>query len=62
MTHLVERFDRSLVSALEPLPGFRNVLVHDYVDLDLDRVVEAMRSLEPVEHFFAVVHQIACEE
>jgi len=53
-----ERFDPDLVRALEPLPGFRNVLVHDYVGLDLDRVVEAMDSLEPVERFYATVHQI----
>ncbi|HSL18834.1 MAG TPA: DUF86 domain-containing protein [Methylomirabilota bacterium] len=57
-----ERFDPELASALEPLPGFRNVLVHDYVGLDLERVVEAMRSLEPVERFYAVVHRIASEE
>ena len=53
-----ERFAPELARALEPLPGFRNVLVHDYVGLDLDRVVEAMNSLEPVESFFAVVHKI----
>ena len=53
-----ERFDPDLVRALEPLPGLRNVLVHDYVGLDLDRVVEAMDSLEPVERFYATVHQI----
>lgn len=53
-----ERFDPDLVRALEPLPGFRNVLVHDYVGLDLDRVVEAMDSLEPVERFYVTVHQI----
>jgi uncharacterized protein YutE (UPF0331/DUF86 family) len=53
-----ERFDPDLVRALEPLPGFRNVLVHDYVGLDLDRVVEAMDSLEPAERFYVTVHQI----
>ncbi len=57
-----DRFDPDLVSALEPLPGFRNVLVHDYVGLDLDRVVEALGSLEPVERFYAIVHRIASEE
>ncbi len=46
---------------LEPLPGFRDVLVHDYVGLDLERVVEAMNSLEPVERFYAVVHRFASE-
>jgi len=49
------------VRALEPLPGFRNVLVHDYVGLDLDRVVEAMDSLAPVEAFSATVHALARE-
>ncbi len=57
-----ERFDPDLVSALEPLPGFRNVLVHDYVGLDLDRVVEALHALDPVERFSDVVHRIASGE
>jgi uncharacterized protein YutE (UPF0331/DUF86 family) len=53
------RFAPDLVRALAPLPGFRNVLVHDYVGLDLERVVEALDSLAPVEAFYAVVHTIA---
>lgn len=57
-----DRFDPDLVSDLEPLPGFRNVLVHDYVGLDLDRVVEALDSLDPVERFYKVVHGIASAE
>jgi len=55
------RFEAELVEALSPLPGFRNVLVHEYVSLDLDRVVEALDQLEPVERFFAVVHGIVSE-
>jgi len=39
----------SLVEELEPLPGFRNVLVHDYVSLNLDRVVKAPDRLASVE-------------
>jgi len=57
-----ERFEPDLVLALEPLPGFRNVLIHDYVALDLDRVVEALDSLGPVERFYAVVHAIASQQ
>jgi uncharacterized protein YutE (UPF0331/DUF86 family) len=53
-----ERFEPDLALALEPLPGFRNVLIHDYVALDLDRVIEALDSLDPVERFYAVVHSI----
>lgn len=37
-----------LVAQLVPLPGFRNVLVHEYAALDLERAVEAMDRLEPV--------------
>jgi uncharacterized protein YutE (UPF0331/DUF86 family) len=44
-----------LVSELARLPGFRNVLIHEYVALDLDRVVEALDRLEPVERFADVV-------
>jgi uncharacterized protein YutE (UPF0331/DUF86 family) len=39
------------VEALEELPGFRNVLVHEYVTLDLERVIRALDDLEPVEAF-----------
>lgn len=49
------RFPPTVVAALERLPGFRNVLVHEYVSLDMRRVVEAMDALEPVERFADVV-------
>ena len=49
------RFSEALVRKLERLPGFRNVLVHEYVALDLDRVIEALDDLEPVEEFFEIV-------
>ena len=42
------RFPPQLVSALERLPGFRNVLIHEYVALDLNRAVEALNNLEPL--------------
>jgi len=32
-----------------------------YVALDLDRVVEALDSLDPIERFYAVVHSILSE-
>ena len=56
-----QRFAADLVRGLEPLPGFRNVLVHDYVGLDLDRVVDALDNLEPVERFYEVMHGIAAD-
>lgn len=49
------RFPPELVPRLERLPGFRNVLIHEYVALDLDRVIEALDELEPVERFADVV-------
>ncbi len=42
-------------SELERLPGFRNMLVHEYVALDLDRTVEAMDRLAPVTEFVEMV-------
>ncbi|MBI1874276.1 MAG: DUF86 domain-containing protein [Acidobacteria bacterium] len=53
-----ERFPPDLVRALEPLPGFRNVVIHEYVALDMKRAVEAMDNLEPVERFLQVVRHI----
>lgn len=49
------RFPLDLVRELERLPGFRNVLIHEYVALDLERVVEALDRLEPVERFLEIV-------
>jgi uncharacterized protein YutE (UPF0331/DUF86 family) len=43
---------------LARLPGFCNVVVHEYVNLDLDRAVEALRQLEPVETFARIVGEI----
>jgi uncharacterized protein YutE (UPF0331/DUF86 family) len=56
-----ERFPPDLVRSLERLPGFRNVLVHEYVALDLARVVEALDELEPIERFAAIVGEIEAE-
>ena len=46
------------VAALERLPDFRNVLVHEYVALDLERAVEAMDQLGPVEELAEAVRRL----
>jgi len=53
-----ERFPHDLVAVLEALPGFRNVVIHEYVALDMDRVVEALNQLEHMERFMAIVASI----
>ncbi len=52
------RFPEDLVRDLERLPGFRNVLVHEYVALDMNRVVEALDQLESIERFLFIVRDI----
>ncbi|HYX21467.1 MAG TPA: DUF86 domain-containing protein [Thermoanaerobaculia bacterium] len=49
------RFRPDLVRLLEPLAGFRNVLIHAYVKLDMERVREALDNLQPVEEFLEAV-------
>lgn len=56
-----ERFPAALVGQLARLPGFRNVLVHEYVALDMDRVIEALDDLEPVERFTEIVRRLESE-
>jgi uncharacterized protein YutE (UPF0331/DUF86 family) len=51
------RFESELVRHLEPLAGFRNVVIHEYVALDLDHVIEALGRLEPIKRFIAMVDQ-----
>jgi uncharacterized protein YutE (UPF0331/DUF86 family) len=56
------RFSPELVRRLERLPGFRNVVIHEYVSLDLDRVMEALFDLDPLEQFLGVARELAGEE
>ena len=52
------RFPPDLVRELERVPGFRNVVIHEYVALDLDRVIEALHHLDPIDRFIAIVRDI----
>ena len=52
------RFPADLIQELERVPGFRNVVIHEYGALDLDRVVEALRRLDPIDRFIAIVRDI----
>ena len=54
----LDEFSDDLVRESSLLPGFRNVLVHEYVTLDLDRAVDALARLEPIEAFIQVVRRI----
>jgi uncharacterized protein YutE (UPF0331/DUF86 family) len=55
------RFPVDVVRRLERLPGFRNILVHEYTVLDMDRVVEALDDLGPVERFLEILRGLARE-
>lgn len=52
------RFPPDLVAELERLPGFRNIVIHEYVALDLDRVVDALARLAPIEQFAEIVRRL----
>jgi uncharacterized protein YutE (UPF0331/DUF86 family) len=51
-------FPPDLVRRLEPLPGFRNVLIHEYVALDYQRVIDALDRLDDIEQFLAAARRI----
>ena len=55
-------FPTELVAELERVPGFRNVVIHEYVALDLDRVVDALGRLEPIERFMEIVRRAESKE
>lgn len=57
-----EAFPADLVADLEPILGFRNVVVHEYVALDLGRVVEALDRLESIERFMEIVRRLESRE
>ena len=54
----VEGMPPEVVAALEGLPGFRNVLVHEYVSLDYALVLDALDGLDAVERFVAIVARL----
>lgn len=56
------RFPPDLVERLAQLPGFRNVVIHEYMEIDFDRVVEAVNNLEPVKEFVAILRATLAEE
>ena len=53
--------DEATLAALDAVPGFRNVLVHEYVTLDLERVVQATERLQPVRAFLEAVRLYAAD-
>lgn len=54
-------FPPDLVGELETLPGFRNVLIHEYVQLDYERVVEALGRLDPIERFAEIAARLEAQ-
>jgi uncharacterized protein YutE (UPF0331/DUF86 family) len=48
----------AVVQELRSLPGFRNVLIHEYVALDLERAIEALGRLDTIARFAAAVRDI----
>ena len=58
----IKEFPREMIESLAELPGFRNVVLHEYVDLDFARVLAAMANLDPVERFVEIVGAMEMEE
>ena len=57
----LDLIDEVTLAELDRLPGFRNVLVHEYVTLDMERVVQATEQLEPVRTFLEAVRRYAAD-
>jgi uncharacterized protein YutE (UPF0331/DUF86 family) len=55
------QFPKPMLRTLEKLPGFRNILIHEYVALDMDRVINALDQLQPVADFAELVRRLEAE-
>lgn len=53
--------DDATLTDLDRLPGFRNVVVHEYVTLDLEQVVQATERLHPVRTFLEAVRRYVAD-
>jgi len=58
----IPSFPATLTKDLEKLPGFRNVVIHQYVTLDYSQVLETMYRLGAVEEFFETIRRIEIAE
>jgi uncharacterized protein YutE (UPF0331/DUF86 family) len=47
--------DPDFAESLAPLAGFRNVLVHEYTDLDWDLVYEHLQNLDDLRRFESAI-------
>lgn len=56
-----DRVPEDLVRELERLPGFRNILIHEYVALDMHRVMDALDALAPIDRFARIVAGLEAE-
>jgi uncharacterized protein YutE (UPF0331/DUF86 family) len=56
--HQLGGFPPELVEKLVRLPGFRNVVIHEYVSLDYSRVLEALEDLDTLERFQKIVAEM----
>lgn len=54
----IPEIPQAVALVLAKLPGFRNVLVHEYLTLDYSRVIEALDNLDPVEEFARIIARI----
>ena len=54
--------DPALVASLSAAAGMRNVLVHAYLEVDDDRVWEALERLDDLRRFAAVAQEQASQD
>ena len=50
-----DEIPEEVIRELARLPGFRNVLIHEYVQLDLARAMEALDRLGAIDTFAEIV-------
>ncbi|MEK6375568.1 MAG: DUF86 domain-containing protein [Acidobacteriota bacterium] len=50
-------FSSELVAQLEPLAGFRDIVVHEYIGIDAARVIDALHQLDRIEQFLEIVRR-----
>lgn len=56
-----EEFSDKLLSQLDPVPGFRNVVIHEYLKVDLEHVIRALDNLDAIEEFLRIVVRMESE-
>jgi len=51
LIHKFHYINNELLQSLKPIVGLRNILIHEYIDIELDQLISDLTDLSPFHQF-----------